>query len=192
MNGKELLNYSWPHQGYRALQPQIVDKDKLLIATGMGTGTRLVQLSEKDGQLSGEEIWTSRDLKPDFNDFMVHEGFIYGFDNRIFTCIDMATGKRKWKGGHYEKGQALLCADSDVILVIGEKGSLYLLRTNPEKHEELAKIPALSDKTWNHPVLIDNRLYLRNAVEAVLMNCPLLRNHFFVIPFFCQFHSMDR
>ncbi len=174
LTGQSVLDYSWPHQGYRALQPQIIDGNKLLIATGMGTGTRLVQLTEQDGKLSAEEIWTSRDLKPDFNDALVHKGFLYGFDNRIFTCLDLSNGKRKWKGGHYEKGQALLCADSDLIIVIGEKGQLFLLRATSEKHEELAKIPALSDKTWNHPVLIGNRLFLRNAAEAVAYELPTL------------------
>ncbi len=155
------------------LQPQIIDGDKLLIATGMGTGTRLVQLANEEGKIVGKELWTSRDLKPDFNDVLVHKGFIYGFDNRIFTCVDLTTGKRKWKGGHYEKGQALLCADSDLIIVVGEKGPLFLLRANPDKHEELAKIPALSDKTWNHPVLIGDKLYVRNAAEAVAYQLPV-------------------
>jgi hypothetical protein len=106
-------------------------------------------------------------MKPDFNDLLVHEGNIYGFDNAIFACIGLEDGKRKWKGGRYEKGQAFLLADSGLILVISEKGDLVLLRATPEKHQELGKIPALSDKTWNHPVVVANRLYLRNAQEAV-------------------------
>jgi outer membrane protein assembly factor BamB len=173
MTGKSVLDYSWPHGGYRALQPQIIDGDKLLIPTGMGTGTRLVQLKNVDGKISGEEVWTSRDLKPDFNDVLVHKGYIYGFDNRIFTCIDLSNGKRKWKGGRYEKGQALLCADSDLIIVVSETGGLHILRANPEKHEELAQLPAMSDKTWNHPVLIGDRLFLRNATEAVAYQLPV-------------------
>jgi len=42
-----------------------------------------------------------------------------------------------------------------------------LLRATAEKHEELGKIEALSDKTWNHPVVVGDRLYLRNADEVV-------------------------
>ena len=48
-SGAELLRYEWPHPGYRALQPKIIDRDLLLIPTGMGTGTRLVRVSETDG-----------------------------------------------------------------------------------------------------------------------------------------------
>ncbi len=166
-SGKRVLDYAWPHMGYRALQPQVIDGDKLLIPTGTGTGTRLVQLAESDGVLTGTPLWTSKDMKPDFNDLVVHQGYVYGFDNNIFGCIDLATGKRKWKGGRYEKGQAILLADSNLILVVTEPGELVLLRTNPEKLEELAKIPAMDGKTWNHPVVVGNKLYLRNAEEAI-------------------------
>jgi outer membrane protein assembly factor BamB len=171
-SGGELLAYRWPHQGYRALQPNVVDRDRLLIPTGMGTGTRLVRISEADGTLAGEEVWTSRDLKSDFNDCVVHEGFVYGFDNTIFTCIDLANGRRRWKGGRYEKGQALLLADSGLIVVVSERGELVLLRATPDRLEELAKIQALTGKTWNHPVVVGDKLYLRNAEEAVCYQLP--------------------
>ncbi|MFN5101415.1 MAG: alcohol dehydrogenase, partial [Planctomycetota bacterium] len=138
-----------------------------LIPAGMGTGTRLVEFSSGSNGLEAKELWTSIDMKPDYNDILVHDGNIYGFDNSIFACIGLEDGKRKWKGGRYAKGQALLLADSGLILVVSEKGELVLLRATPEKHQELGKIDALKDKTWNHPVVVGDRLYLRNAEEAV-------------------------
>jgi len=171
--GASVFNYPWTHGGYRALQPQFIDGNRLLIPTGMGTGTRLVQLTVEGDALRGEEIWTSRDMKPDFNDLVVHDGHVYGFDNSIFACIDLADGKRKWKGGRYEKGQALLLADSGLIVVTSERGELVLLRATPAGHEELAKIPALQGKTWNHPVVVGDRLLIRNAEEAVFYQLPV-------------------
>ena len=165
--GKSLYNYEFVHQGYRACQAQVIDGNKLLIPAGMGTGTRLVEFISGDNGLEAKEVWTSKDMKPDYNDILVHDGNIYGFDNAIFACIGLEDGKRKWKGGRYEKGQALLLADSGLILVISEKGELVLLRATSEKHQELGKIAALSDKTWNHPVVVGDRLYVRNAQEAV-------------------------
>ena len=165
--GKSLYNYEFVHQGYRACQAQVIDGNKLLIPAGMGTGTRLVEFTSGDNGLEAREVWTSKDMKPDYNDILVHDGNIYGFDNAIFACIGLEDGKRKWKGGRYEKGQALLLADSGLILVISEKGELVLLRATSEKHQELGKIAALSDKTWNHPVVVGDRLYVRNAQEAV-------------------------
>lgn len=166
-SGEVVLTYSWPHGGYRALQPQVIDGDKILIPTGIGSGTRLVQATLKDDQLQLTELWTSLDMKPDYNDVVMHKGFIYGFDNNIFGCISLEDGKRRWKGGRYEKGQALLLADSDLIIVVSEPGELVLLRATPDKLQQLAKIPAMKAKTWNHPVVVGNRLYIRNPEEAI-------------------------
>jgi hypothetical protein len=165
--GKVVLDYEFKHSGYRALQPQVLPGDKILIPSGLGSGTRLVQASIKDGKLQLDEEWTSLDMKPDFNDLLVHKSFVYGYDNTIFGCLSLEDGKRQWKGGRYEKGQAILLADSDLIIVVSERGDLVLLRTSPEKLQELAKIPALKGKTWNHPVVVGNRLYVRNAEQAV-------------------------
>ena len=167
VTGKSVYDYRFVHEGYRACQAQVIDGDKLLIPAGMGTGTRLVEFSQTDDGLEAKELWTSLDMKPDYNDILVHEGHVYGFDNAIFACIGLGDGKRKWKGGRYAKGQALLLADSGLIVVVSEQGELVLLRATPEGHQELGKIEALGGKTWNHPVVVENRLYLRNAEEIV-------------------------
>lgn len=171
-SGETLLDYKWKHSGYRALQAQVINGNQVLIPTGMGSGTRLIEVSEKDGQLAAEELWTSRKVKPDFNDLLVHKGFLYGFDDAIFTCIDLADGEKKWKAGRYGKGQAILMADSDLIAVLSEKGKLVLLKANPEEHEELFEIQAMDGRTWNHPTIVGNRLYIRNAEEAVCYEMP--------------------
>lgn len=172
-DGSTLLEYSWKHSGYRALQPQVVGNDQLLIPTGMGRGTRLIEVSQEDGSWQGKEIWTSRDMKPDFNDLVVHNGHMYGFDNAIFACVDLQDGKRKWKGGRYGKGQLLLLADSGLLLILGEQGQLALVKATPESHQELAQLPAFKAKTWNHLTLVGDRLYIRNAEEAVCYRLPV-------------------
>jgi len=41
-----------------------------------------------------------------------------------------------------------------------------LLRADPGEHSETASFKALEGKTWNHPVVVGDRLYVRNAQEA--------------------------
>lgn len=164
--GEVRLKYEWKSDGYRAVQPRFLDAS-VIVPTGMGTGTRLVSLRADGDRLTAEEVWTTRSLKPDFNDPVAHQGFLYGFDAAIFSCVDLKTGERRWKGGRYGKGQVLLLEDSDQLLVIGEQGELVFLKADPEKSVELYKMQALEGKTWNHPVVVGDRLYLRNAREAV-------------------------
>ncbi len=171
--GKLAFEYEWKHDGYRALQPQVIDGNRVLIPTGLGTGTRLIEVTKEESNFVAKELWTTKSLKPDFNDIVVHKGYIYGFDDSIFTCIDLKDGSRMWKGGRYGKGQVLLLADSDLLLVLGEYGELALLSADPSQRKELWKIDAIEGKTWNHPVVVRDRLFIRNAREAVCYQLPL-------------------
>ena len=164
-SGKERLDYKWKFQGYRALQPTVIG-DTVLLPTAMNAGTRAIRISKKEGQLAAEDLWTSRNLKPDFTDLIAHQGYVYGIDGGIFTCVDLKTGDRKWKGGRYGKGQSVLLENSGLLLVSAEDGRVVLLRADPSEHSEAASFKALEGKTWNHPVVVGDRLYVRNAQEA--------------------------
>ena len=75
--GQEQLNYEWKHEGYRSLQPQVVDANSILLPTGMGAGTRRIRILKDGDGWSAEAMWTSLHLKPDFNDFVVSQGYAY-------------------------------------------------------------------------------------------------------------------
>jgi hypothetical protein len=104
-------------------------------------------------------------MRPEFPDMVVHNGFAYGFDVSTFCCVDLATGKRRWRGGRYGHGQVILLADQGLLLVLSEKGEAVLLKANPERQEEIGHLQAVKGKTWNHPVVSGGHLYVRNAEE---------------------------
>jgi len=171
--GKVRLNYAWPFQGYRALQPTVIGDDTVLLPTGMSTGTRAIRLKKTGDQLTAEELWTSRHMKPDFTEVTAHQGYLYGIDGSMFSCVDLKTGERKWKDGRYGKGQAVLLESSGVFLILAEDGRIILVRADPTAHHEIASVKALQGKTWNHPVVVGNRLFIRNAQEAACYELTL-------------------
>ena len=165
-DGSVLWEHKW--EGVPMLQPARVSDSDVLIATGDmagGAGTRRLSVAHGSSGWTAEEKWTSRGLKPYFNDFVVHQGHAYGFDGSILSCIDLADGTRKWKGGRYGNGQLMLLPDEDVLLVLTEEGELALVQATPDQFTELAKVPALDGKTWNHPVLAGDVLLVRNGEE---------------------------
>lgn len=172
-DGKVLWKHSWP--GATILQPAVTPDGGVLITTaGMsgGEGTRRLAVTRNSEAWTVEERWTSRGLKPYFNDIVVHNGYAYGFDGGILSCIDIQDGQRKWKGGRYGMGQLLLLADQDLLLVLSELGEVALVSATPREFTEVARMRALDDKTWNHPALAGNMLYVRNGQEMVAYKLP--------------------
>jgi hypothetical protein len=150
------------------LQPALTaDGDLLITISGMagGDGMRRISVSNEAGDWSVKERWSSRGLKPYFNDFIVHKGHAYGFDGAILACIDLADGARKWKGGRYGQGQLILLPEQDLLLVLSEDGELALVSATADKFTEVARTPVIEGKTWNHPVLVGDLLLVRNAEE---------------------------
>lgn len=150
-------------------QPQQIGPNSLIIPLGDGKGVTRLTASLDGAAWNVKEEWSSRKLKPSFNDFVYHEGYCYGFDNHIFSCIDANTGELKWKHKGYEFGQVLLLADVGKLVVTTEKGDVVLLATDPTAHRELGRYPAIQGKTWNHPIAAAGRLFVRNGEEAVAL-----------------------
>jgi outer membrane protein assembly factor BamB len=178
--GTKLWKYAWPSDGI--VQPALTADGDILIGTGSGMGTgagmgvRRIAVAHGPGGWSAEERWTSVGLKPYYNDFVVHKGHAFGFDGSILACIDLANGKRKWKGGRYGHGQLILLPDQDLLLVLSEKGELALVTATPDQFEELALISAIEGKTWNHPALVGDILLARNGQEMVAFRLSLAGN----------------
>ena len=85
---------------------------------------------------------------------------IYGLDENILSCIEVATGQRKWKGGRYGYGQVTLARGH--LVVTAESGEVALVKANPAQFQEVAKFQAIEGKTWNQPALAQGKLIVRN------------------------------
>jgi len=165
--GKVLWKHEWPmQQGMaRVVQPTVVSDSDVLLGTGFSMGLRRVRVSRAKGEWATEEVWTSKALKPYYNDQVVHDGHVYGFDGIFFACVRLEDGEARWKVRGYGSGQVLLLADQGLLLVLSEKGEAALLRATPTGHQVLGKFQALNGKTWNHPVVARGRLFVRNGEE---------------------------
>ena len=102
-------------------------------------------------------------MKNKFASSVFWQGHVYGLDEDILTCLDAETGQRNWKDGRFGYGQLLLA--SGHLIVLSGEGDLALVKATPERFQELARLPAISGKTWNHPAIADGRLFVRNAAE---------------------------
>jgi outer membrane protein assembly factor BamB len=174
-DGKLLWKHAWKSDGI--VQPAVIAGGDVLIGSGSGfeaeVGLRRIAAVRGVDGWSVEERWTSNGLKPYYNDFVVHKGHAFGFDGSILACLDLADGKRKWKGGRYGHGQLIVLPEQDVLLVLSEEGELALVKATPDQFTEVARFKAIDGKTWNHPVLAGDTLLVRNGEEMAAFRLSL-------------------
>jgi outer membrane protein assembly factor BamB len=171
--GAMLWEFKSPGRLARSLQPQVVGPSQILIGTGMEDDTALLEVTPDGSAWKVEQRWKSAGMRSSFNDFVVDNGAIFGFDKAIFCCLDLETGRRLWKDGRYGFGQVVLLADQHALLVVSDKGGVVLLAADPTGNRELGKeIQAVNGKTWNHPVVAHGRLYVRSYEAMACFQLP--------------------
>ncbi|MFN0055458.1 MAG: PQQ-binding-like beta-propeller repeat protein [Planctomycetales bacterium] len=156
----EMNNVCQPVPLSTALEPE----GRVFLSSGYDKGCAVLAISVLDDRFQVQPEWTSKSLKAKFSSVVVRDGYVYGLDERILTCVDLRTGARRWKGGRYGFGQVLLV--DDLLLVQAESGDVALVDATPERFHERARFAALDRRTWNHPVLAGRLLLVRNDREA--------------------------
>ncbi len=177
-SGQVLWSHPWvsnPTERNNVCQPVALPgdgehPDRVFIASGYGKGCALLDIIQTENTFEVHERWSNRNLKAKFSSVVRRGSHVYGLDDRSLVCIDLASGKRNWKAGHYGYGQ-LVQAD-DLLIVQAESGEVILVEATPERHRELARFTALKQRTWNHPVVSGDVLLVRNDREAACYQLP--------------------
>jgi outer membrane protein assembly factor BamB len=163
-NGALLWEYPWSNSAsINVSQPVPLDSNHVFISAGYGKGAAMFEINGSGPNYSTRTVWENASMKNKFNSSVLLNGHVYGLDEGILTCVEAATGQRKWKGGRYGFGQLLLA--NGHLIVITEEGELVLVKAAPDKFTEVAKFQALNGRSWNVPVLAGGKLLVRNASE---------------------------
>ncbi len=171
-SGTVLWEYPWGVGQPHVAVPVVVGTSRVVFSSGYGVGAELLDIGRQaDGFLAATRVWQSRRMKAKFANLVARDGFLYGLDDGILACVDLADGSLRWKEGRYGHGQGLLL--SEHFLLMSEPGELVLLRPTPEAPHELHRFRVFSSKTWNPIALAGEFLLVRNDLEAACLRLTL-------------------
>jgi outer membrane protein assembly factor BamB len=174
-DGKLLWNYPFETDFNCNIATPVSVNGGVFISSGENHGSTLLSVTVEGGVPTVKEGWSSLGpravLHNEWQTSLLLDGHLYGFDNigsagptTHLTCIDAATGERKWQQLRFGKGN-MIAADGKLwITTMG--GDLVIVRATPERFEELDRA-ALFTSTRQAPALCNGRLYLRTDDEIL-------------------------
>jgi outer membrane protein assembly factor BamB len=167
-DGQQLWHHAWPtYQNINVAQPLVLDGDRVFISAGYSKGCAMLQVTRKGPP---QVLWENLHMRCKFTSPVHRDGFLYGLDEGILTCLDAASGRRRWKEGRYGHGQVLLV--NEQLLLLSEAGDLVLVEATPEGFRERGKMAALAGKTWNTHAFSAGRAFVRNDREMACYELP--------------------
>jgi len=161
-DGREIARHPWKTSYDVNAATPVIDGDKIFISSGYNRGCALLQLTP--GGLV--VVWENKKMRNHMNSCVLWQGHLYGFDDTALTCLEFATGAVKWTQTGLGKG-SLMLADGKLIIQ-AEKGDVVIATATPTGYCELARVQALSGRSWVVPVLASGRLYAKNNKGTVV------------------------
>ena len=139
-----------------------------ILTSAFGGRTFLFKISRSGDRFTAEAEWTNKGQGYMSSPVIVNGHAYMLLRNQRLACLDLATGKTKWLTTKTFGKYWSMVARGDRILALDERGTLYLLRANPDKFELLDERKVSEDEAWAHLAVCGDEVYVRelNAVAA--------------------------
>jgi outer membrane protein assembly factor BamB len=144
--------------------------NKVFFTSAYDTGAGLVDLTVQNGEVKAKELYFTRNMKNHHGGVVLVDGYLYGFNDSILTCLEFGTGRVMWRDRSVGKG-SVTYADGNLYLQ-SENNIVGLAQATSTGYVEKGRF-TIADKglpSWAHPVISDGRLYVRNQDAIAVYN----------------------
>jgi len=162
-DGKFLWGNSSSANGTANCSSPLEWEGNVFSASGYGTGGALVRLTGSKAGVSEMLAYHTKDMKSHHGGMVIDGDYLYGTDEAVLKCLEIATGKVMWQNRSVGKG-AVVYADGQIILR-SEEGDVAMFEASPKKYQETGRFRPTNraDRpAWPHPVVASGKLYLRD------------------------------
>lgn len=161
-DGKLMWRYEPVSNRTANITTPVVHDNKVFYTSAYGTGCALLDLKAEGGEIKAREVYFNREMMNHHGGVVLINGYLYGFNNAILSCIEFATGKLVWRDRSVGKG-TLTFADGQLFL-LSENNVVGLAEATPAGYREKGRFQ-IADQgwpSWAHPVVSAGKLYIRN------------------------------
>ena len=152
-DGKLMWHYERAANDVANIATPVFSDNKVFYTSAYDTGAGLLGLTAQNGEVKASEIYFTRNMKNHHGGVVLVDGYLYGFNDSILTCLEFATGKQMWRDRSVGKG-AVTYAEGN-LYIQGENNLVGLAEASPSGYKEKGRF-AIADQgfpSWAHPVV---------------------------------------
>ena len=161
-DGKLMWRYERVANNTANITTPIFHENKVFYSSNYGVGGALLNLRVEGGEVRAQEAYFTREMQNHHGGIVLVNGYLYGFNNAILTCLEFGTGKVMWR--HRSVGKGSLASADGHLYLLSEDQVVGLAEATPAGYREKGRF-TIADQgwpSWAHPVVAGGRLYIRN------------------------------
>ncbi|MBX3277459.1 MAG: PQQ-like beta-propeller repeat protein [Acidobacteria bacterium] len=143
----------------------------LVIMSGINKGVTAYRPVKKGLGWSADVVWENKEVSMYMNSPVLRGNMLFGLSHRNkgqYFCLDAATGKTLWTSDGRQGDNASMLLAGDLILSLNSDADLTVLPTSAKIPQHLARYKVADSPTWAHPVIIGNRILVKDAQSLAL------------------------
>ncbi len=153
--GRVLWSHPWQTSYDVNAADPLIYGDKIFITSGYNRGCALLKIGARP-----QVLFENKNMRCQFNSPVLIGDHVYGNDANTLKCLDLRNGNEAWQ--HRGIGNGGLMAADNKLIVLTDRGELFVAAATPARFQELARARVMSGVSWPHPVLADGKVYCRN------------------------------
>jgi outer membrane protein assembly factor BamB len=138
---------------------------------GGGGSTIALKIEKKGDGFNADKLWSETTSAAGYHTPVLSDGRIYGVSSigKNFFCMDAKTGEDVWKDTATRGQCGSILNAGAVMLALTSDKDLIAFRSAAKKYEEVAKYRVSDSETWCVPIVVGNRVFVKDKVGSLAL-----------------------
>ncbi len=153
-----------------------------VIVSGVRQGTRRLAVTRSGTEWSVKEAWHTPDVAMYMSSPVLARGTLFGLSSKRkgqFVAVDPETGKIRWSTEGRNASSASVIAAGAHLLYLTTESQMIVAPLDPDKFEEIRRYTVADSATYAHPIVLRDRVIVRDATHVTFGSCRGSRVHRF-------------
>jgi outer membrane protein assembly factor BamB len=141
------------------------------IFSGVNKGIMAVRLARKGSSWVPEKVWENSEISFYMSTPVLHGDLLLGMSTRNkgqFVCLDARTGAQAWAGDSRQGENAAIVKAGEKLFSLTTDAELIVSRITSNGLEPLKRYTVAASPTWAHPVIVGNRVLIKDESTLAL------------------------